>query len=198
MRLVVGLGNPGKRYEGTWHNLGVSVTRELAKRWGAAFKKGRGDYQIAEPGSSHPALMIPTSFMNRSGEPVSGWMRYHRVPPEEILIVLDDHDLPLGRIRLRQEGSSGGHKGLGDIIVKLGSNQVPRLRLGIRAGREAEELADQVLSSIPRGLRKDVRLVVQTAADAVELALLKGTAAAMNKYNKWTLYPDVLSERVSE
>lgn len=196
MRLIVGLGNPGKRYADTWHNLGARVALELVKRWRVSFKKGRGECQIAESGADRPALMIPTSYMNRSGEPVAGWANYHKVSPEEMLIVLDDHDLPLGKLRLRPYGSSGGHNGLSDIIEKLDSKQIPRLRIGIRTGREADGLADQVLSPIPSRLREDVNIVIQTAADAVEMAVRDGVSAAMNRYNRWNLYPDIMNDEL--
>lgn len=180
-KLVVGLGNPGRRYRDTWHNLGAMAVEELARRRQAGFLPGRGDFFLAD--CDDVSLMLPTSYMNRSGVPVSGWVRRHRVAPDEVLVALDDHDLPLGRIRLRPGGSSGGHRGLESIILELGSDQVPRLRIGVRTGGECGDLEYHILSKIPPSLHRPVAQVVAVAADAIETALGEGLEAAMNRYN---------------
>jgi PTH1 family peptidyl-tRNA hydrolase len=104
VRLIVGLGNPGKLYRDTWHNLGAATVERLAARWGVMFQPGKGDFIYAETFRKRRkvTLLIPTSYMNRSGGPVALWLRYHRVAPEQVLIVFDDHDMPLGRIRIRK------------------------------------------------------------------------------------------------
>ncbi len=185
MRLIVGLGNPGRRYRDTWHNLGARTVEELARRRGVALKPGRGQFFMAEYAGSggEVNLMIPTSYMNRSGGPVVEWMNYHRLEPADIMVIFDDHDLPLGRIRLRPSGSSGGHRGMDDIIWLLESDQFPRLRVGIKVDSEHPELTDQVLSKIPRLQRGIVDEVVATAADAVETTLEEGIDMAQARFN---------------
>ncbi len=121
--------------------------------------------------------------MNRSGGPVAQWVRFYKLPFENLLVILDDHDLPLGRIRLRTRGSSGGHRGLEDIILQLGSEDFPRLRVGIRTDEEHPDLMRQVLAKIPPRFKDDVDRVIETAADAVETALDRGLAAAMTRFN---------------
>jgi len=186
IRLIVGLGNPGERYRYTWHNIGARTVELASRRLNAPMKIGKGEFLIAETryNGAPLALMIPTTFMNRSGGPVSAWLNYHKLPSSACLLVYDDHDLPFGRIRLRLEGSSGGHRGMDDVIRWLSDDAFPRLRIGIRTEEEFEELADQVLSPIPRRYEKDVELVLTTAADALETSLKESLTTAMNRYNK--------------
>ena len=185
MKLIVGLGNPGRRYRNTWHNLGAMTVELLAARWETSFKPGRGDFLFADVRQSGEriTLMIPTSYMNRSGGPVVGWLNYHKIDPSDALIIYDDHDLPLGRIRLRERGSSGGHWGMDDIIRLVGTEDIPRLRIGIRTGVERTELSYQVLSKIPKVHADFVKQVIDTAADAVEIVIKQGITIAMNHYN---------------
>lgn len=185
MRLIVGLGNPGRQYRSTWHNIGAMTVEELSRRWDTRFRPGRGECFSADHlhAGHRITLMIPTAFMNRSGAPVSDWIRYYHIEPCKVLIISDDHDLSLGRIRIRQGGSSGGHRGLDDIIRHLGTDQIPRLRIGIRIGNERPELSHQVLSKIPKKYRTDVIQVVDTAADAVLEIVSGGIEAAANRYN---------------
>ena len=157
----------------------------LAARWETSFKPGRGDFLFADVRQSGEriTLMIPTSYMNRSGGPVVGWLNYHKIDPSDALIIYDDHDLPLGRIRLRERGSSGGHWGMDDIIRLVGTEDIPRLRIGIRTGVERTELSYQVLSKIPKVHADFVKQVIDTAADAVEIVIKQGITIAMNHYN---------------
>jgi len=184
-RLIVGLGNPGRRFQDTWHNAGSKTVEELARRWQIEFKPGKGDFFYAHrlTASVDTVLLIPTSFMNLSGTPVSGWIRYNRIKLEDTLVIFDDHDIPFGRMRIRPNGSSGGHRGLEDIILKLGSIEIPRLRIGIQIDGERPDLAQQVLSKIPPRLRDDFNLVISTAADVVERIIAEGLTSAMNCYN---------------
>jgi PTH1 family peptidyl-tRNA hydrolase len=186
LRLVVGLGNPGQRYRNTWHNLGARTVEELARRANVTFKPGKGEFFFAEIRQSNTltTLLIPTSYMNRSGQPVSVWLRYHKVDLSQMLVVYDDHDLALGRIRIRPDGSSGGHHGMDDILRLCGSDKFPRLRIGIRIDREQIELADQVLKPIPSGLSQFVERIVNTSADAVQTITSDGLSSAMTFYNK--------------
>ncbi len=183
--LVVGLGNPGSQYRNTWHNAGYDVIEEMARRWDISLKPGKSDYFAGEKaiyGCKH-TFMIPTSFMNRSGTPVSYFVRYFKHPVEKVLVILDDHDIMFGKIRLREQGSAAGHKGLSDIILRLNTESIHRLRIGIKQDAERRDLARQVLSAIPKRLTADYEIVVKNAADAVEMALQSGFRKAMNYYN---------------
>lgn len=166
--------------------MGAMTIEWLASRWRIALKAGKGDFVIGETVSraGKTSLMIPTSFMNRSGAPISAWMRYYKVDVDDLLVIYDDHDLPLGRIRIRKSGSSGGHRGMDDIIRMTGMDCIPRLRIGIHIERESKELANQVLSKIPASLIEDVERIIDTAADAVEVIQRNGLDAAIVKYNK--------------
>ena len=185
VRLIVGLGNPGSRYRNSWHNLGAPVIEKLAQRWKTSFKPGKGSWFSADylDASGKTTLMFPTSYMNRSGSPVGEWVRYYKVDPEQVLIIYDDHDLPLGRIRLRRQGTSGGHNGMDDIIRCLSTDDIPRLKIGIRTEREKADLSGQVLSIIPKRLANDVGIVVAHAIDAVEMIRDKGIATAADRFN---------------
>lgn len=171
-------------YRDTWHNLGFRVVDRLADGWGCTFKAGKGEYFLAETTRhSGVSLLKPTSYMNRSGGPVSAWLRYFKVEPGRMLVVYDDHDLPLGRIRLRENGSAGGHHGIEDIIRLTGTDAFPRIRIGIRLPNERPGLADQVLSIIPAEHLSAVEVVVKVAVEAAEFATQQGILAAMNRYN---------------
>lgn len=189
MRLIAGLGNPGRRYHNTWHNLGAMTVERLASRRGVALKAGKGDFLVAETTSAagKTSLMVPTCFMNRSGAPISAWLRYYKVDVDDLLVIYDDHDLPLGKIRIRKSGSSGGHRGMDDIIRMTGTDQIPRLKIGIRTDLETEELSDQVLSKIPAALAEKVGKIVDAALDAVEIIQREGVDSAIIKYNKFDI-----------
>lgn len=135
-------------------------------------------------------LMAPDSYMNRSGVPVVGWVRRHRIAPEQVLVVSDDHDLPWGRIRIRSSGSSGGHKGLDSLIAELGTDRFPRVRVGIATGDESGDLREWVLSEIPVSRAGQVVQVVEMAADAVETVLTRGIGAAMTMFNGRLAFAD--------
>jgi len=185
VRIVVGLGNPGERYRNTWHNLGARTVEELARRTGVVLRPGKGEYLGAEARiEGNPVmLMTPTSFMNRSGGPVSLWMRYQKVQLSELLVVYDDHDIPLGKLRLRAEGSAGGHRGIEDIIQLMGEDRFSRIKIGIQTEREAANLADQVLAPIPKIYSEVVERVVIAAADAIEATVREGITTTANRYN---------------
>jgi len=185
LRLIIGLGNPGRRYEGTWHNLGARVVIALANTWNVKFRPGRGDFVYAENifRTGKVGLMIPTLYMNRSGSPVSAWLRYYKLNPAEALIIYDDHDMMLGRIRIRENGSSGGHRGMADIIRLVGTEDIPRIRIGIRTDSESNNLSYQVLSKIPQACANRVNRIIETVEEAVVMILDEGITAAMNRYN---------------
>ena len=188
IRLIVGLGNPGTKYRDTWHNLGFRVVEILANRLKSSFKAGRSECLVAETSRfGGVSMLLPTSYMNRSGTPVSAWMRYHKVEPQRLLVIYDDHDLPLGRIRLREGGSGGGHRGIEDIIRLLGTEDFPRIRMGIQTDTDSSDLADQVLTTIPPDLKGQVETIISTSVDAVESIISVGIVVAANKYNGFTI-----------
>jgi len=181
LRLVVGLGNPGRRYEGTRHNIGFLVADRLAAGLGAAFAEERAwNAWLARGGDLY--ILKPSTFMNLSGESVAAVARFHKLTAEEILVVIDDVALPVGRLRLRARGSAGGHNGLQSVIDHLGTGSVPRLRVGIGAAG-AGELTGHVLGRFTSGEREAVGTVVGRATEAVACVRERGMAAAMNLFN---------------
>ena len=189
MQLIVGLGNPGRRYRDTWHNLGARAVGTIVERWKELFKPGKGNFLYADVRfrSKRIVFMIPTSYMNRSGGPVVEWMNYYRINPSDLLIIYDDHDLQLGTIRLRETGSSGGHRGMDDIIRLTGSEDIARLRIGIQIDSERATLSRQVLSKIPAAHTAQVDRIIDNAADAVEMMISEGITVAMNRFNHMTI-----------
>ena len=184
MKLIVGLGNPGDEYSETRHNLGFKVTGELARRFGVTFRnhtKWKARSAKARVGDDALLLAQPTTFMNLSGWSVRELMSFHKVVPSEILIVVDDADLPLGRLRLRARGSAGGHNGLKSVIQELGTDQFPRLRIGV--GRQAGELKNHVLGRFDADERPQIEAAVNRAADAAEVFAKESILAAMNRFN---------------
>jgi PTH1 family peptidyl-tRNA hydrolase len=184
MRVVVGLGNPGDRYRRTRHNVGFMVVDVLAAR--ASVRKGReeADAWVAEAdvGGESVLLVKPRTFMNRSGGAVERLLAA-RGTPQDLVAVVDDVALELGMLRIRERGSHGGHNGLRSLIDVLGSEDFPRVRVGIRKGEPPEDLADYVLSDFPE---EDVLVVQETvgwAGDAVECLIREGVQAAMNRFN---------------
>lgn len=186
MKTVVGLGNPGKEYESTPHNAGFAVIDELAGRLDVKLKRSwrfRARTGKGVAGSGNLMLVEPLTFMNRSGEAVAPVLRYSRTEAADLVVVFDDADLPLGTVRVRAQGSSGGHKGLDSIINSLGTKNFVRVRVGIGRGRAKGGLVDYVLSPIRGAGAELFRAGVRDAADAVECVLEKGVEKAMNEFN---------------
>jgi len=181
-RLVACLGNPGREYENTRHNIGFLVADELARRSVASFSfEAQWNSQTANVGGR--AIMKPQTFMNLSGEAVGDYARYFKIPSDQVMVVLDDTSLPLGKIRLRKSGTSGGHNGLDSVLVHLGTEKVPRLRVGI--GRpDGTALHDHVLGRFESGEMPAVAESVNRASDAFEYANAHGMDAAMNQFNQ--------------
>jgi PTH1 family peptidyl-tRNA hydrolase len=186
MKVICGLGNPGERYRLTRHNVGFRVIDLLADRWGLTgagrVRDGAARLEAQRPEPIGRVLLVkPMKYMNISGAPVRAALRDADADPAiDLLVVADDVDLPLGKVRLRRGGSAGGHNGLRDIIAALGSNEFNRLRVGIgRAG----ETVDHVLSTFKKDERDLAAEAIATAADAAELWLADGIEAAMNTYN---------------
>jgi peptidyl-tRNA hydrolase, PTH1 family len=182
VRLVVGLGNPGAEYNRTRHNVGFNVVDLLAAEWGLSWQHSKSWHALWAKGEK-AILVKPTSYMNRSGESLSAVANFYKIAPSEILVVLDDLALELGRLRLRTEGGTGGHNGLESIIMHLGTEAIPRLRIGIGAA-PSEGAVDYVLGRFFEEEIPVVEKTIERAADAVKCAIDKGVLSAMNLFNK--------------
>ena len=182
--LVVGLGNPGRKYEPTRHNIGFMVVDALAARLGATAWRDEQRAAVARVRVDDHTLVLakPQTFMNESGQSVRSLAAYYKIVPAQILVVADDLDLPFGRLRLRPHGSPGGHNGLRSIINQLGTQEFPRLRMGI--GRPARgEPIDYVLSPFEPAERADLPHLCQIAGDTILQAVREGLLPAMNALN---------------
>ena len=190
MKLNVGLGNPGREYSGTRHNIGFAVLGALARKHGINFDKRCCHSRAGEGriGGQEVALAKPQTYMNLSGDAVAALMRRYRIKLTDILIIHDDLDLPLGKIRLRAGGSAGGHNGLKSIIASVGSMDFARLKIGIGRPETADaprcEVVDHVLSDFDAADRKTAEEAVARSVEAVETILADGLEAAMNRFNR--------------
>jgi PTH1 family peptidyl-tRNA hydrolase len=185
-RLIVGLGNPGPAYARHRHNLGLMAVDRFAERHGFRFTKGVGNALVATGAFEGEPLTLakPQTFMNRSGAAVRSLLRRHARGPHDLVVVYDELDLPLGRVRLRQEGSAGGHNGMKDVIQALGTQQFARLRLGIGRPPGNEDSADFVLSPFKPDERPVVEAMLDAAVAALEHLLRQGIESAMNEANR--------------
>ncbi|HEU5433013.1 MAG TPA: aminoacyl-tRNA hydrolase [Thermomicrobiales bacterium] len=184
MKIVVGLGNPGREYAATRHNLGFMVVDALARRLGAASVRPRFKAEIAEATRNGEKIVLvkPQTYMNLSGNTVREVVHWHRIPRANLLVVLDELDLPFGAIRMRAEGSAGGHNGLAHIIEQLGGKDIARLRIGI--GRGTAVATAQVLSRFSPAEQAELPAIIDAAADCAMLWLDEGIVAAMNRCNR--------------
>lgn len=185
MKALIGLGNPGAKYKGTRHNIGFEVLAEIARRCAAAKPKNRFDAEVSEGafGNERVLLVAPQTFMNCSGRSVRQLLDFYQLGPGELLIICDDINLPVGRLRMRGSGTAGGQKGLADILRHLGANDVPRLRIGVSRPPENRDAADYVLARFSKSERSTIDAAVGRAADAAEVWVQQGVAAAMNRFN---------------
>lgn len=184
--LLVCLGNPGDQYENTRHNVGFMVADELGERQNKAIQRLKYKALTAtmELGGQKVLVMKPVTYMNLSGEAVRAAAQFYKIPPERVLVVSDDVSLPVGKLRIRKNGSAGGHNGLRSIIAQLGSDQFPRLKIGVGEKPHPDyDLADWVLGKFQGEDKKTIDAAVKKAADAVECILAKGIPEAMNRYN---------------
>jgi PTH1 family peptidyl-tRNA hydrolase len=182
IRLVAGLGNPGSEYAATRHNIGFMVVDQLAAQFGSPWEKSaKWDALSVKCGAV--LVVKPMGFMNRSGYPLLAVAQFHKIPPQEILVVLDDLALPLGRLRLRARGGSGGHNGLESILMQFGSEEIPRLRVGIGQAPH-EGYVDYVLSRFLDEEKPLVRSTIGRAVEAVKCTIDNGLVSAMNTFNK--------------
>ena len=187
MKLIVGLGNPGREYRDTRHNVGFMVVDEVVRRhqltWAMAPSQVPDAFVVKRFGAEPLLLAKPLTFMNRSGLAVTALSAYYRIPPDDILIVYDDVDLPFGKLRARPSGSAGTHNGMRSIVQSLGTTDVPRLRVGIGRGDRRRDLADVVLSTFEPAERDQLESVITRAADAAEMFAAADILTVMNRYN---------------
>lgn len=185
--IIVGLGNPGPRYEQTRHNVGQMVVDELAARRGEAFRAHRANARVAEtwvrPGGARLILAKPNSFMNVSGRPVAGLARFYDVAPEQLVVVHDELDIPFDALKLKSGGGHGGHNGVRDVATALGTGEFARVRVGIGRPPGRQDAADWVLDPFSSAERQTLPIVLGDAADAVELLVEEGLLAAQQKWH---------------
>lgn len=182
IRLVAGLGNPGPEYEQTRHNIGFLIADRLASAFASTWEKS-GKWDAMSAKSGEVLFVKPMSYMNRSGHPLFAIAQFYKIEPAQILVVLDDLALPLGRLRLRLEGGSGGHNGLDSIIAQFGTEGIPRLRVGIGAAPR-EGGVDYVLGRFFEDERPVVASAIDRAVEAVKCTIDNGLVSAMNSFNK--------------
>jgi PTH1 family peptidyl-tRNA hydrolase len=183
IKLVIGLGNPGRKYENTRHNIGFLVLDRLASGYGAEMANHlKWRAHVAKVPGLGTILMKPQTFMNESGQSVGAALRFYKWEPEEILVVYDDVSIPFGSLRFRMAGSAGGHNGIKSMINHLGSDRFPRLKLGI--GNETKNsMVGHVLGKFSTDEQNELENTLATAAEAVQLALSEGVQAAANSFN---------------
>ncbi len=192
MQIIIGLGNPGSRYEDTWHNLGFAAVDAFAEKFGFTFKAGKGKYFTASGfiNSQKVILVKPTTYMNLSGIAVAEVLNYFEAEAKDIIVVFDDINIPFGTLRIRKSGTAGGHNGIKSVINSLDTVEFPRLRMGFRTDqidsildKNPDVLPDLVLSKIPSVLKEDVCAMTDKSVDALHFCLTDGMERAMNKFN---------------
>lgn len=185
MKVIVGLGNPGKKYQGTRHNIGFDVLAVLAGRHPVdrVQQRFKAETATAQIGGERVLLVSPLTYMNLSGQSVKGLVDFFKLDLTDLIVICDDMSLELGRLRLRSGGSAGGQKGLADTIVKLGTDQFPRLRIGIGRPPNSVDPASFVLQSFKSSEKSEIEIACQRAADALETWIKDGIEAAMNRFN---------------
>lgn len=190
MKVVVGLGNPGREYERTRHNVGFMVVERMADAAGATFRRShRAEARCAAAdieGAGRVVLVEPLTYMNASGDAVAALLRWHRAGPADLVVVYDDADLPVGALRVRPKGGAGGHKGVRSVIERLGTDGFARIRIGVGRGAERREMVDHVLSAFTRGEQPAIESAVERAAAAVTAVVRTGVERAMNEFNRDT------------
>jgi PTH1 family peptidyl-tRNA hydrolase len=185
MKWIVGLGNPGKQYEHTRHNVGFMVVDELAARWGTTVTQEKCRALIGEVrvNGEKVYLLKPQTYMNLSGESMRAFADFYKANLADMILIYDDLDTPFGKIRLRYQGSAGGHNGLKSIIAHFSTQQFNRVRIGIDRPQAGANIADYVLSPFAKASQESLRAVIQVSADAVEQSLKYSFEKVMAKYN---------------
>ncbi|MDX2098922.1 MAG: aminoacyl-tRNA hydrolase [Leptolyngbyaceae cyanobacterium bins.59] len=195
-QVIVGLGNPGAKYDQTRHNVGFMLVDDLAQIWQVSLAENRKFQAIVGEGlgpqSRKVRLVKPLTYMNASGQAIRAVIDWYKLPPESVLVVYDDMDLPLGKVRLRLSGSAGGHNGMKSTIIHLGTQNFPRLRIGIGSPKhpkseDGKETISHVLGRFSPSESSLVSQVLQLTVDAIELSLKQGIEKAMSLYNNRTL-----------
>lgn len=186
MKVVVGLGNPGKKYAGTRHNVGFEVLEVLSRRYSApAWRKGfEAEVTEISLGEHRVLLVAPQTYMNLSGRSVRGVVNFYKISLNDLMVISDDLNLPMGQLRLRQSGTAGGQKGLQNIIEQLGTNEFARLRIGIGRPPEGMDSANYVLQKFTSREQAEMERAVDRAADAVEMWTSAGMDVTMNRFNR--------------
>ncbi len=184
MKLIVGLGNPGRKYAGTRHNVGFDVVDALAARHGVEWEAAPAEALIAKWRSAGVLIVKPLTFMNLSGFAVGDLLRYFKVELPDLLVVVDEAQLELGRLRTRGSGSAGGHNGLKSLIEQLGTEEFARLRLGVGRGDARRDLADHVLATFDKDEQPIMAEAIAKAADAAEVFVSEGLGPMMNRFNR--------------
>ena len=185
MKILVGLGNPGNEYSDTRHNVGFMAIDELARRWGIHTWKKKSQALVAEYRGEEPVVLIkPQTYMNLSGVAVGELARWYKVAAEDIIVIFDDMDLPIGRLRLRTKGGSGGHRGIESLLTHLGKDGFSRIRIGIDRPPTNWQVADYVLSRFTTEEQPLLTESLSRAAEAGECIVKQGMMKAMNLYNK--------------
>ncbi|NLZ53347.1 MAG: aminoacyl-tRNA hydrolase [Thermoanaerobacteraceae bacterium] len=185
MYLITGLGNPGKEYENTRHNVGFIALDLMADSLGIKINKVKFKGLLGEATyeGSKILLLKPHTYMNLSGESVKDAVNYYKIPPEKLIVIYDDMDLPIGRLRIRPEGSGGGHRGMDSIIYHLSSDKFPRVRIGIGRPEGEKDAAHHVLGKFYGEELEKIKITIETAAKAALLIVSDGVDQAMNRYN---------------
>lgn len=185
MKLIIGLGNPGKPYEHTRHNIGFDIIDALANKWGAPLNQSKfnGMYATIHRPEGKVMLLKPLTYMNLSGECVRPMMDYFNIDVEDVIVIYDDLDLETGKLRLRQKGSAGGHNGIKSLIQHLGTQEFNRIRVGVSRPPAGVKVADYVLSKFSKEDEPIVQEAIQKSCDAVEAALSKKFLDVMNIFN---------------
>ena len=184
MHIIVGLGNPGRKYKNTRHNLGFITVDRLAEEHGISFKRSKHKAKIGEGMISGQKVLLvkPQTFMNLSGEAVRSVMDYYKEPVENLIVIYDDADIPVGTVRIRKKGGPGTHNGMKSVVSLLGDDGFPRIRIGI-GSEEERDLVGHVLGGFTPEEAEPVREAVMTAVSAIECMLTKDIDIAMNEYN---------------
>jgi len=184
--LIAGLGNPGPEYRGTWHNLGFRAVEKFAAQYNLNFIPGKGEFLYTEKIIAGRKIFIlkPTSYMNLSGRPILSFVENYDIYNDNVIVVCDDINLPLSKIRIRSKGSDGGHNGLASVIYHLGTENFPRIRMGIETGEHRDELKNYVLSEIHEKLSEEVDEMLNRTADALDCLIHHGLEKAMGDFNR--------------
>jgi PTH1 family peptidyl-tRNA hydrolase len=184
VKAIVGLGNPGSQYKGTRHNVGFDVVDELARRESVGFESAPAEALIAKWRRADGSVLLvkPLTFMNLSGQAIGELTRYFKIELGDLIVIVDEVHLPLGKLRARKRGSAGGHNGLKSVIAHLG-DEFSRLRMGVGRGADQRNLADHVLSRFEKDEAVEVERMTARAADAAEMFITSGIEAVMNAFN---------------